>query len=132
MAPRKQACERGDGFVKLSEVLACRGLRGVSVQKVKEIVAANDKQRFALAVEHGETIIRANQGHSIEGVCVGFEAVGSDKVQYALHGTYVDEALIGRRWHASDARTYAAVAKAVYTCATLKGGKEREADPVDG
>ena len=47
-----------------------------------------------------------------------------------LHGTYVDEALIGRRWHASDARTYAAVAKAVYTCATLKGGKEREADPV--
>ena len=47
-----------------------------------------------------------------------------------LHGSYVDEALIGRRWHTSDARTYAAVAKEVYTCATLKGGKDREADPV--
>lgn len=47
-----------------------------------------------------------------------------------LHGAYVDEALLGRRWHASDARTYADVAKAVFTCAKLEGGENRDADPV--
>ena len=82
---------RADGFVRLSEVLACRGLHGVSVQKVKEIVAANDKQRFALAVEHGETFIRANQGHTLTGLqddALLTEIRDAADAPVCIHGTY--------------------------------------------
>ena len=44
-----------------------------------------------------------------------------------LHGTYVDSALIGRRWHHGDAQSYSEVAKAVYLCLPLN---HKEEDPV--
>ena len=45
-----------------------------------------------------------------------------------LHGTYVDAALVGRRWHASDARTYSEVTQLVLACDKLDC---KEEDPVE-
>lgn len=88
------------GWVRLDDVLAYINAQEgddalvggfvVTAGEIRDTVATSDKQRFGLRGEGPSEEIRANQGHSIEGVCVGFEAVGSDKVQYALHGTYVD------------------------------------------
>ena len=106
MLLRHQAVEKGvainfdGGWVCLDDVLAhinaqdgddaLVGGFAVTAGEVRDTVATSDKQRFGLRGEGPSEEIRANQGHSIEGVCVGFEAVGSDKVPYALHGTYVD------------------------------------------
>ena len=49
------------------------------------------------------------------------------RLQEGLHGAYVDAALIGRRWHPSEARTFAEVAKLVLTSAPLDA---KEEDPV--
>ena len=106
MLLRHQAVEMGvvinfdGGWVRLDDVLAhinaqegddaLSGGFAVTAGEIRDTVAASDKQRFGLRGEGPSEEIRANQGHSIEGVCVGLEALGSDKVQYALHGTYVD------------------------------------------
>lgn len=82
---------RADGFVKLTEVLEYPELGGVSAQKVEEIVAASDKQRFALTVEDGETFIRANQGHTLTGLkedALLTEIRDASDAPVCIHGTY--------------------------------------------
>mmetsp|Transcript_5680 Transcript_5680/g.15905 ORF Transcript_5680/g.15905 Transcript_5680/m.15905 type:complete len:229 (-) Transcript_5680:2927-3613(-) len=54
-----------DGYVLLDQLLRTPTFQGVSVEQVMQVVAASDKQRFA--VEEGEEglMIRANQGHTM-------------------------------------------------------------------
>eukprot|EP00873_Tetraselmis_striata_P007620 jgi/Tetstr1/427884/TSEL_017960.t1 len=98
---RHRATERGlavrpDGYVALSEVLALPEFRGVlSVEQVREIVAADNKQRFSLLEEGaGEAAlwIRANQGHSLQGLDEGALLVRLEREEQmpacVVHGTY--------------------------------------------
>lgn len=78
---------RSDGFVLVSDILNVPSLRGKlsgsfsacligvgkTVEDIRKTVETNDKKRFALAEEHGNLYIRANQGHTIE-VCISFFA----------------------------------------------------------
>lgn len=70
---------RPDGYVALSNLLKHARFRGVSIEKVKELVAIDGKQRYTLTrgiVEFGEDdsiadanenwYIKANQGHSVD------------------------------------------------------------------
>lgn len=72
------------GWVSVSVLLAAleQQNKGVSLDELKEMVAENDKKRFAFS-EDG-TKIRASQGHSIP-VDLGLEPVTPP--QYLYHGT---------------------------------------------
>ncbi len=52
--------------MNVSEVLSLRQGKQWSEEDVRRVVAANDKQRFALRqASDGQLQIRANQGHTI-------------------------------------------------------------------
>jgi len=59
---------RPDGYVPLTRVLALEGFQGVSAAEIAEVVRNNDKQRFSLTEALGEQLIRANQGHTVQGL----------------------------------------------------------------
>lgn len=61
---------RPDGYVKVSDLLSHAKFKGVTLVQIQEVVAANDKKRYALSEEDGCLWIRANQGHSLP-VCCG-------------------------------------------------------------
>lgn len=105
---------RSDGFVPLVEILNCQHpkLRGCTAEQIQQVVATNDKQRFALqekpasdycadspfvtASEGTIWCIRANQGHSLDNI------IDSEKlltvitpeqlktINCIVHGTYLD------------------------------------------
>lgn len=72
------------GWVPVSELLDAlqRSGRGMSRQKLEQIVRGSDKQRFALSDDG--TRIRANQGHSVQ-VELGYEPAEPPEVLF--HGT---------------------------------------------
>lgn len=59
---------RPDGFVPLAALLRAPGFGSVTVEQVRQCVADNDKQRLTLRDEAGELFIRANQGHTVDGI----------------------------------------------------------------
>ena len=62
-----------EGYVEVSKVLALPRFRGYTQAQVEDVVAKNDKQRFALSRnDKGALMIRANQGHTIEARKVNF------------------------------------------------------------
>ena len=72
------------GWVPIAELIASAAEHGhpLSDELIREVVATNDKQRFALS-EDGLRI-RANQGHSVD-VDLGLEAAEPPEVLF--HGT---------------------------------------------
>lgn len=74
----------GAGWVSVSELLAALQAhrRGMSRAQLEEVVATNDKQRFAFSPDGLR--IRASQGHSID-VDLGYEPMTPPPVLY--HGT---------------------------------------------
>jgi putative RNA 2'-phosphotransferase len=71
------------GWVDIDELIELAGpQRGLSVELIAEVVAANDKQRFALSADRRR--IRANQGHSID-IDLGLEPIEPPHRLY--HGT---------------------------------------------
>ena len=72
------------GWVPLDELMEGLRRKGMTVDKalILQIVATNDKQRFALSED--QTRIRASQGHSLE-VDLGLEPVAPPEILY--HGT---------------------------------------------
>ena len=72
------------GWVSVSELLEAmrRAGRGTSRDKLEEVVRSSDKQRFAFSDDG--TLIRANQGHSVE-VDLGYEPATPPEMLY--HGT---------------------------------------------
>lgn len=82
-----------DGFTPLPDVLRLPSMRKLKATEeiVRELVKASDKQRFALR-EDVQTLIRANQGHSMEGIDME-ELCGSpvhelNPGEVCCHGTY--------------------------------------------
>ncbi|HTJ39208.1 MAG TPA: RNA 2'-phosphotransferase [Dactylosporangium sp.] len=70
------------GWVPVAELLAALGIDRAALD---EVVAGNDKQRFAVAVgDDGVERIRANQGHSVP-VELGLEP--ADPPELLFHGT---------------------------------------------
>ncbi|KAH8832868.1 KptA family-domain-containing protein [Flagelloscypha sp. PMI_526] len=93
---------RPDGYVKVTDLLANPRMRALNIDfdTLKEIVASNNKQRFALLHEpdplvpddedSGEWFVRANQGHSIKTIQVEMKEVLSLSdipTGIAVHGT---------------------------------------------
>jgi putative RNA 2'-phosphotransferase len=56
----------GEGWVPVNELLAAAARDGKSIsgEQLEEVVATNDKKRFAFSDDR--RLIRANQGHSVE------------------------------------------------------------------
>ena len=83
--PERVGLTLGDGgWVSVDALLACcaQARKPISLELLKEVVATNDKQRFAFS-EDG-LLIRANQGHSVS-VDLGLEPSIPPDVLY--HGT---------------------------------------------
>ncbi|KAF8323504.1 KptA family-domain-containing protein [Cantharellus anzutake] len=94
---------RPDGYMKVSEILACPKLQGVEFIQIQSIVETNDKKRFHLMHEpiNGESAdpliatgwwIRANQGHSLQKFrqvedLELVEIKTPEEVPIAIHGT---------------------------------------------
>lgn len=57
----------------------------IDIDVIKEMVATNDKQRFALEERKTGLFIRANQGHSIKSLDMGYESIKPPDFLY--HGT---------------------------------------------
>ena len=73
-----------EGWVPVDELLAAAARDGQSIsrEQLEEVVATNDKKRFAFSFDR--SLIRANQGHSVE-VDLGLAAVEPPELLY--HGT---------------------------------------------
>lgn len=61
----------------------------VTLDEVRAVVASSDKQRFAIW-ERQPLMIRASQGHSMEGISPDLDPVNLGDVPLALHGTYYE------------------------------------------
>jgi hypothetical protein len=57
---------RADGFVPIDRVLDLAQFSGLTEVQVREIVRADDKQRYSLLEEDGMLYIRANPRHGVE------------------------------------------------------------------
>ena len=87
---------RSDGFAVLHDLLQLQCIRKMNAteEMVREIVESDDKQRFAmLDGADGKLLIRANQGHSMDGIDMD-ELCGSPVSQLrpgevCCHGTYM-------------------------------------------
>jgi putative RNA 2'-phosphotransferase len=83
--PERLGLTLGDGgWVAVDQLLAACARDGFPItrEELQEVVAANDKQRYSF--DETGTLIRANQGHSIE-VDLGLEPVDPPALLY--HGT---------------------------------------------
>ncbi|CAM6098051.1 unnamed protein product [Calypogeia fissa] len=100
---RHQAAElnlemSSDGYVDVQDILKLamktgsnRPLSSHSIADVEQAVQQDKKQRFGVKDENGRLFIRANQGHSMEGVkAEGLlkRIVSADEVADCVHGTY--------------------------------------------
>ena len=74
-----------EGWLEINALIRQAGKQGreLSPELIEEVVASNDKQRFAIS-EDG-TRIRANQGHSIRNVELDLTAVEPPSILF--HGT---------------------------------------------
>ena len=73
-----------EGWCKVEDLVDCARKNGFAVElnDIMEVVTTNDKQRFAISSDG--TMIRANQGHSVE-VELGLEPSQPPEILY--HGT---------------------------------------------
>ena len=75
---------RKDGYCKVLDILK---YVGISLNKLKEIVSENSKQRFSLIDESGVYWIRANQGHSVNVKVEMVEIKDAKEIPIEIHGT---------------------------------------------
>jgi 2'-phosphotransferase len=94
---RHGAIEQGfpisrNGYVPLSALLAHPKFRQVTRAVIAKVVVENGKQRFKLAYgkKDGQIYLRANQGHSMEGIEVDMHKLTDPgEVPVAIHGTRI-------------------------------------------
>lgn len=72
------------GWAEIEELLNKSARKGISfsIEELEEIVSTNDKQRFSF--NHDKTMIRANQGHSIN---IDLKLESTMPPEYLYHGT---------------------------------------------
>merc|ERR1719471_63609 len=93
---RHNAIKRGlqvrpDGFVKVNDLLKLRGIQS-SLKELQQITAECDKQRFKMALIDGVWFIRANQGHTMEGIDptqLLQQIFDPAEIPICIHGTYM-------------------------------------------
>jgi putative RNA 2'-phosphotransferase len=75
----------GNGWAQVDELIekSRKNHPLLTKAKIREVVATNDKKRFSF--NEDETLIRANQGHSLHYVDLGIEAKEPPTILY--HGT---------------------------------------------
>jgi putative RNA 2'-phosphotransferase len=76
------------GWVSVDELLEKLNLERAepfTIEHLQELVETNNKKRFALEERWGKLYIRANQGHSIHDLDMGYKAVTPPDILY--HGT---------------------------------------------
>jgi len=61
----------------------------VTLDEIRAVASNSDKQRFAIW-ERQPVMIRASQGHSMEGIDPDLDPVNLNEVPLALHGTYYE------------------------------------------
>ncbi|KFK37321.1 hypothetical protein AALP_AA4G241800 [Arabis alpina] len=98
MATELRLNMRGDGFVKVDELLKLNlktsanvQMKSHTVDEIREAVRRDNKQRFSLVEENGEVLIRANQGHSIttvESEKLLKPILSPEEAPVCVHGTY--------------------------------------------
>ncbi|SCZ99413.1 BZ3500_MvSof-1268-A1-R1_Chr3-1g06000 [Microbotryum saponariae] len=100
-AAKEHLVLRGDGFVRVDELLKRPKLKGVTFETIQRIVAENEKQRFTLQKEakkpsggdvaedaEFEWWIRANQGHSVQVESLELKPIlDASHVPTMVHGT---------------------------------------------
>lgn len=69
-----------NGWASVDEILAKSNF---NLAELKEVVATNDKQRFAF--NEDESLIRANQGHSLKNIDLGL--IAKEPPLFLYHGT---------------------------------------------
>ena len=57
-----------NGYIDVNEILQLKGFEEATKETIDEIVKSDKKGRFDLLQEENQTLIRANQGHSLEGI----------------------------------------------------------------
>lgn len=90
---------RSDGYVALKDLLKLKmttragiPLHSHTVDDFREVVRRDKKQRFSLLNENNEFFIRANQGHSMQGINSEelLKPIRSvEEVPVCVHGTYL-------------------------------------------
>ncbi|KEG09998.1 phosphotransferase [Trypanosoma grayi] len=80
------------GYVCVNDLLRCKPFCSdpAALGHIAQVVQTNDKQRFKLAYDEKHRLyIRANQGHSLEGIDPELRRIiSAAEVPLAIHGTY--------------------------------------------
>lgn len=78
------------GWADVTEIIAAMNRKGILVNQtiIEEVVKLNDKQRFVLNSDH--SLIRANQGHSVEVDLELKPVVPSDELFHGTTDKFID------------------------------------------
>lgn len=98
-AHKKGLSIRPDGYALAKDILALKDCKQngsgprFSMEEIISVVENNSKQRFHLYTDEkdGQTWVRANQGHSMEGISVEMKeikAIDCSRFPIVVHGTY--------------------------------------------
>jgi 2'-phosphotransferase len=83
---------RPDAFVSLDDIRTVKGFEGLTLDIARSIVHEDNKMRFSLQQEDdGKWYIRANQGHTIQGIDehqLLTRVQDPSEIPIAVHGTY--------------------------------------------
>jgi len=83
---------RTDGYVKVSDLLKLNGLKQINLDHLKQITADCEKQRFGLTEEEDGWYMRANQGHTMDGIEASellTQITDPSEIPVCIHGTYL-------------------------------------------
>eukprot|EP01083_Nonionella_stella_P119239 356345_1 len=85
---------RPDGYIPVSSVVKCHSIQKLkpSLKDIQRVVADCKKQRMSLMLENGVHFIRANQGHTIQGVNPDellSRLISPSECVCCVHGTYL-------------------------------------------
>ncbi|XP_068682077.1 tRNA 2'-phosphotransferase 1-like isoform X4 [Montipora foliosa] len=89
----REGLQMTEGFVFVDDLLKLRQFKHYCEDDIRQVVANNDKQRFALRDDPStkRLQIRANQGHTMQVDDIELELITDHtKAPVVLHGTYRD------------------------------------------
>lgn len=76
------------GFVLVADLLRHEQFKRFKLEDIYKVVEENDKKRFAIVERDGQTLIRANQGHTFDVPDLELTEITGDDVPQAIHGTF--------------------------------------------
>jgi len=81
-----------DGFVEVRELLNLKSLRKFNYDDVRQIVNKDKKTRYTLKIMDSKEYVRANQGHTIEGLTELelIKITDPSPFPVVIHGTYLE------------------------------------------